>query len=385
MLSGVSLRGERARLTLLYGGLLVLAGVLLAAGVYVFTQRGLSSTIDDAVRTLAVQVEPEMGTAAGGPSVPPGRAIAVAQNPVAEAAETAALRELLPISSAALGLYAVLSVPLAWWTAGRVLRPVRVITEAARRLSRENLHERIALAGPPGELKELADTFDAMLERLEHPVAAQQRFAAHAAHELRTPLAVQRAAAEIGLAGSPDAARVAHIRERLLEVARDSERMIEGLLVLAASDQGLRQRAPMALDEVAVAAVGALTAEAGQASVRVSVETCAWTVTGDAALLDRLVHNLVVNGIRHDAPGGQVRVRVRTGKGTIEVSDTGPVITENAVPSLFEPFRRGGAGSRGHGLGLSIVASIARAHGGDVRARAHPSPEGGLTVVVRLP
>ncbi|MYS04928.1 HAMP domain-containing protein, partial [Streptomyces sp. SID6041] len=298
---------------------------------------------------------------------------------------SAALERLLTVSLIVLLVYAVLSVLLAWWMAGRVLRPVAVITETARRLSGENLHERIALDGPPGELKRLADTFDGMLGRMEGLVSAQQRFAANAAHELRTPVAVQRAAAEIGLAGDPSPERVARIRTKLIEVADDSERIIEGLLLLAASDQGLRERRPVAVHEVARRAAEAMGTEAAERRVTVSVRARPLTVDGDAVLLDRLVHNLVANGVRHNVPGG--RVEVRTGPGGIEVTNTGPEVPGETVPLLFEPFRRlterTHARGEGAGLGLSIVASIARAH--DARTEAHPNPEGGgLTVRVRF-
>ncbi|MCB8905692.1 MULTISPECIES: ATP-binding protein [unclassified Streptomyces] len=400
--------GERARLTALYGGLLLLAGALLTGVVYFLVKEGLYSSISLAVtgtvpaRRLEELPSPYPSATAGSapasflpatlPASPapsgatqlPGEVLAITRS-VSGAAESAALERLLTVSSIVLLVYAVLSVVLAWWMAGRVLRPVAVITETARRLSGENLHERIALDGPPGELKRLADTFDGMLGRMEGLVSAQQRFAANAAHELRTPVAVQRAAAEIGLAGEPTPERVARIRAKLIEVADDSERIIEGLLLLAASDQGLRERRPVALHEVARQAADALAAEAAEHEVTVSVRALPLTVDGDAVLLDRLVHNLVVNGVRHNVPGG--RVEVRTGPGGVEVSNTGPEIPPETVPLLFEPFRRltertHGPGE-GAGLGLSIVESIARAH--DATTEASPNAEGGgLTVRVRF-
>ncbi|MFF5922140.1 ATP-binding protein [Streptomyces flavochromogenes] len=406
--------GERARLTALYGGLLLLAGALLTGVVYFLVKEGLYSSISLAVTgtvparrleelpspyptaiTSAVPASPFPATAqpvSPAPASPapsgaaqlPSEVLAITRS-VSGAAESAALERLLTVSLIVLLVYAVLSVVLAWWMAGRVLRPVAVITETARRLSGENLHERIALDGPPGELKRLADTFDGMLGRMEGLVSAQQRFAANAAHELRTPVAVQRAAAEIGLAGEPSPDRVARIRAKLIEVADDSERIIEGLLLLAASDQGLRERRPVAVHEVARQAVDAMAAEAAEHEVTVSVRALPLTVDGDAVLLDRLVHNLVVNGVRHNVPGG--RVEVRTGPAGVEVSNTGPEVPPETVPLLFEPFRRlterTHAPGEGAGLGLSIVESIARAH--DATTEAFPNPEGGgLTVRVRF-
>ncbi|MFI9117046.1 sensor histidine kinase [Streptomyces venezuelae] len=397
--------GERSRLTALYGGLLLLAGALLTGVVYFLVKEGLYSSISLAVTSTvpARRLEglPTPDPTAFVPATPataaptspdpgatvrlPSEVMAITRT-VSDAAESAALERLLTVSLIVLAAYAVLSVVLAWWMAGRVLRPVAVITETARRLSGENLHERIALDGPPGELKRLADTFDGMLGRMEGLVSAQQRFAANAAHELRTPVAVQRAAAEIGLAGEPSPERVARIRAKLIEVADDSERIIAGLLLLAASDQGLRERSRVAVGEVARQAVDALTAEAAEHGVTVSVRARPLTVDGDAVLLDRLVHNLVVNGVRHNVPGG--RVDVRTGPEGIEVSNTGPEVPPATVPLLFEPFRRlterGTHGpGEGAGLGLSIVQSIARAHDATLEASANPEG-GGLTVRVRF-
>ncbi|MFE3597979.1 sensor histidine kinase [Streptomyces sp. NPDC059142] len=407
--------GERGRLTALYGALLLLAGVLLTGLVYLLVQQGLSASISLAVtkavpagRLDELEPAPPVGTAAPTPSwspaspvptapakttpLPSGRAEAsagdarLALSTVSSAVESATLNRLLAVSLSALAGYAVVSVALAWWLAGRVLRPVAVITETARRLSGANLHERIALAGPPGELKRLADTFDGMLERMEHLVTAQQRFAANAAHELRTPVAVQRAAAEIGLAGGPGPERVARIREKLIEVADDSGRIIDGLLLLADSDQGLREREPVAVHEVARTVADRRADEAAERGVSLTVRAEPLTVAGDAVLLDRLVDNLVANAVRHNVPGG--RIELCTGPGTVEVSNTGPVVPHDTLPLLFEPFRRLTARTHGPGdgagLGLSIVASIARAH--DATATAVPNGEGGgLTVTVSFP
>jgi signal transduction histidine kinase len=391
---------ERARLTALYGGLLVLAGVLLTGLVYLLVRQGLYASISTAV-TSSVPAQraadepsplspatPDAQVWPVSPVEPPSHvgAIKVATKTVSDAAEDAVLNRLLMVSVIVLAAYAVLSVALAWWMAGRVLRPVAVITETARSLSGRNLHERIALEGPPGELKGLADTFDEMLGRMEQLVGAQQRFAANAAHELRTPVAVQRAAAEIGLAGEPDAERVARIRTKLLGVADDSERLIEGLLLLAASDQGLERHDPVRLDEVVSSATTALAAEAEAHGVTATVRTHPLTVRGDAILLDHLVHNLVANAIRHNVRGG--RVDVRCGQTGIEVSNTGPVVPAETVPLLFEPFRRLSerrhAPGEGAGLGLSIVASIARAHEGEATAKPNEGG-GGLTIRVSFP
>ncbi|WP_449474263.1 ATP-binding protein [Streptomyces tanashiensis] len=401
-------RSERARLTALYTGLLVLAGALLTGVVYVLVEEGMYSSISMAVTTAvpAQRLErlpsswqtavptgdgglPGAAPASPAPSnatVVPGEALAITRT-LSDAAESAALDRLLTVSVTVFVCYAILSLALAWWTAGRVLRPIAVITETARRLSGENLHERIALDAPPGELKRLADTFDGMLGRMERLVSAQQRFAANAAHELRTPLAVQRAAAEIGLGGDPSPERVARMRSKLIEVADTSERIIEGLLLLAASEQGLKERRRVAVDALARQVVAALDDEAAERGVHITVRALPLTIDGDPVLLERLLHNLVANAVRHNVPEGRVEVRTGPDIG-IEVANTGPVVPSATVPLLFEPFRRLNerthAPGEGAGLGLSIVDAVARAHGAGATASANPEG-GGLTVRVVFP
>ncbi|GAA3790383.1 ATP-binding protein [Sphaerisporangium flaviroseum] len=268
------------------------------------------------------------------------------------------------------------SICAGWWLAGRTLRPLGRITGTARRLSVTNLHERIALKGPKDELKELADTFDAMLDRLERAVTAQSRFVANASHELRTPLAIQRAAIQIGLA-DPTPDRIERFRAELLEANRRTERLIDGLLVLARSDHGLDEVEAVRFDRVAADVVAGFP--------RVTLRSRPTTVVGDPVLLTQLVTNLVENGVRHNVPDGSVEVRVTPDDGLV-VSNTGPEVPADRIPELFEPFRRMAPdrtrSANGSGLGLSIVASIARAHAMTVTAR--PNPGGGLTVHCRL-
>ncbi|MFC5720770.1 ATP-binding protein [Streptomyces gamaensis] len=393
--------GERARLTLLYGGLLVLAGAMLIGLVNFLLRQGLDTSISTAV-TYRV---PELAKGSPFPLPSASYAPALPASPAPGAAPTsgavqrartvdaftavageATQQRLLTVSLIALAAFAVISVALAWWMAGRVLRPVGVITRTARRLSGENLHERIALDAPPGELKQLADTFDEMLDRMEQLVGAQKRFAANAAHELRTRVAVQRAAAEIGL-DITDPAAVARIRGKLIEVADTSERLIEGLLLLSVSDQGLERPEAVPLDELA-RTVTEETATAGNARERgITVRTSAepLTVDGDPVLLSHLVRNLVANALRYNHQGGHVDVGVH-GR-TLTVTNSGPPVPPDTVPYLFEPFRRlqerrHGPGE-GAGLGLSIVASIARAHHAEAAAEANPG--GGLTVRIAFP
>ncbi|MGW7025790.1 sensor histidine kinase [Streptomyces xanthophaeus] len=400
------LRSERARLTTLYGSLLVLAGGGLVALVYVLVGGGLLASVSTAVMTagpgtLSKAVTPGANPGAGvrppptpAQTLPPGQRpdfVGPAPDPAAiqkisDAATDAMLGRLLWVSLIALAVFAVLSVWLAWWMAGRVLRPVGVITETARRLSGENLHERIALQGPPGELKRLADTFDGMLDRMQDLVAAQRRFAANAAHELRTPLAVQRAAAEIGLAGHPPPERVARIREKLIDNADAAGHLVESLLLLAASEEPLETTAPVELAELAAAELACCDQE--EVAVVVEHALVPVTVRGDRVLLGHLVRNLLVNAVRHNHEGGRLTLATAA-DGRLTVTNTGPVIDPADVPRLLEPFRRRAerrhAPGEGAGLGLSIVASIARTHGAELAVEANPAPVGGLTITVRLP
>ncbi|MFH7595686.1 ATP-binding protein [Streptomyces racemochromogenes] len=393
------LRSERARLTALYGSLLVLAGGGLIALVNLLLRGGLYARISGAVTTAVPRAGFEKAlvgaerTPVPAQSLPPGRVFGTERlqgyavtRSLSTAVEQAALHEVLLVSLVALAAFAVLSIWLAWWMAGRVLRPLGVITETARRLSGANLHERIGLQAPPGELKRLADTFDGMLDRMEGLVGAQRRFAANAAHELRTPLAVQRAAAEIGLAGNPSPEKVARIRERLIGVAESSEHMIESLLLLAVSEEGLESTGPVDLAELAEAELAATPHE----GLAVVTRLAPLTVRGDRTLLEHLVRNLLTNAVRHNRPGGRIEVTTAPGPagGVLTVSNTGPVIDPRDVPSLLEPFRRRAerrhTAGEGAGLGLSLVASITRVHGARLRAEANPAPDGGMTVRVRF-
>ncbi|WP_116215343.1 sensor histidine kinase [Streptomyces olivoreticuli] len=374
---------------MLYGGLLVLAGGMLIGLVNFLVREGLYSSISTAVAVRPVSGVPAPAASSSpapaypGPLHPSDQVRSRSIETFTQAAEQAAQNRLLTVSLIALGVFAVISVALAWWMAGRVLRPVGVITHTARRLSGENLHERIALDAPAGELKQLADTFDDMLDRMEQLVGAQKRFAANAAHELRTPLAIQRAAAEIGL-DTGDPAAVARIRRKLIEVADDSERLIEGLLLLSVSDQGLERREPVDLAALArtVATECGASKDARARDITVRARTAPLSVDGDPVLLAHLVRNLVSNAVRHNHDSGHVQVDVHDR--TLTVTNTGPHVPPETVPYLFEPFRRlrerlSGPGE-GAGLGLSIVASIARAHG--ARTEAEANPRGGLTVHV---
>jgi signal transduction histidine kinase len=346
----------RVRLTLIYSGLFLLTSVVLLVTVNLLLAQALNSRVGRS------------------PVAPPAPRVGPQPRPLPPLPELVddVVGYQWEVTGLAVGALTVVSLLVGWLVAGRMLRPVHRITATARRLSLSTLHERIALTGPEDELKELADTFDAMLDRLQRSVEGQRRFIANASHELRTPLAVQRLAIEVGL--PPD---LGEIRDKLLFHNRRTERLIDALLVLAQAEHGLQGSRPVALDEV----VRLVLAEAAPEHVTVTsrIEPCA--VDGDPVLLDRLVTNLVDNAVRYNRPGGTVGVTL-AGR-VLTVRNTGPEVPPERFGDLFQPFRRlHTSRDQGAGLGLSIVASIAGAHRADVRAA--PNPGGGLEVVVRF-
>jgi signal transduction histidine kinase len=301
----------------------------------------------------------------------------------------AVLTQLVQSSLLTLAAVALLALAVGYLVSGRMVRPLRRITATARRLSGSTLHERIGLAGPHDEIKELADTFDGMLDRLHRAFDSQRRFIANASHELRTPLAINRALIDVAVAkpGAPEAVRT--LGGKLLGAIVRHERLLDGLLLLARSEHELQERSPADLAAVARAAVEQLADAARRAGITVSTVLQAAPTSGDPVLLERCAVNLVENAIKYNAP--EARVWVRTGRldGTVwlQVENTGPPVSDEQAESIFEPFRRlrrdrvGSA--RGAGLGLSIVRAVLTAHHGT--ARAEPRPSGGLAVTLRLP
>ncbi|AHH99089.1 ATP-binding protein [Kutzneria viridogrisea] len=363
----------RARITALYGLLFVVGGLVLVLVVYLLVKVNLVSQVATAV-SAALPVNDDAVTR----TIPTD--IAAVSQDIAVVSQNTVLTKLIIVSVVSLVVLAVLAVAVGWWISGRVLRPLHRISATAQRLSSENLHERIALGGPPDELTELAETFNDMLDRLADAFESQRRFIANASHELRTPLSIQRALVQIGLS-EKDFDKVSIVREQLLAANRRSERLIDGLLVLARSDRGLENREPVALHEVVAHELAA--APVGALEVRTSLDDC-W-VLGDPVLISQLVSNLVGNAVRHNVDGGQIRVHTHARTGLL-ISNTGPEVDAARLPELFEPFRRGAErtrGAEGSGLGLSIVRSIVRAHGGAVHA--YPRRGGGLEVSVTLP
>ncbi|MFD4673177.1 sensor histidine kinase [Lentzea sp. NPDC058450] len=374
----------RTRLTAWYAGVFLIAGVaLIGLNYWLFDQ---FAPVDEGVAiTRAIPTEPLGDVYTGVAGVTPVEAAQLAPDTLVVTAgqfKADTMNTILWLSIIALLVAAVFSVWLGWVVAGRVLAPLHSITSTAHRLEAERLDQRIELDGPPDELKELADTFDGMLDRLASSFDSQKRFVANASHELRTPLAVQRTLIEVAVA-APDATDdMRRLGAHLLDTNERSEKLIDGLLLLARSDRGLATRELLWLDEVVDDEVESCRALASEKKVTFEVRTRRYLVDGDPVLLAQLVGNLLRNAVLYNEPGGSVTVELDQ---ALIVSNTGPTVPAQAVPGLFEPFRRlrDRTGTAGSGLGLSIVQSVARAHGGSAKAR--PNGGGGLVVQVNLP
>jgi signal transduction histidine kinase len=300
------------------------------------------------------------------------------------------LHQLFVYSWLALAIMAVVSVALGWLIAGRVLRPLRTITATARSISATNLHERIALDGPDDEFKELGDTFDDLLTRLEQFITSQRQFVANASHELRTPLALQRTIIQLALAdrdATIDSLRAAH--ERVLVSEAQQERILEALLALARGQAGLAKREPFDLAVLAEQVILARQSRAREHSIEIHSVLAPALMTGDPRLAERLLANLVDNALVYNAaPGWIDLVTGRRGDvAFVSVSNKGPVIAAGDADRLTRPFERLATERTGHaegsGLGLSIVQAIANAHAGSLTLR--PRPGGGLTVEAAFP
>ncbi|GAA3666474.1 HAMP domain-containing sensor histidine kinase [Nonomuraea antimicrobica] len=385
----------RLRLTLVYGALFFVAGLTLLGVTYVLFNQQLNRTFEDRFGSEPGMTK-QIFLQRDGVTIYGKEAVEWVRQQEMEL-RGAATTSLLTQGAIALVMVGGGAVALGWVVAGRVLTPLHRVTETARRIAaapmaERGLHERIALNGPADEVKVLADTFDTMVERLDHSFDGQRRFVANASHELRTPLTLNRALVELAMHRRTASSDVKELGESLLEINTRHERLIGGLLLLARSEQEIADRSPVDLADVVthVAAQSADPAEAAKVTVY-EVAGPAPT-TGDALLLERLVHNLVENGIRYnvDDGGGWVRIVSRIVSGEtveVEVSNTGPPVPPYDVPLLFKPFHRQASArtvtGTSAGLGLSIVRSVAVAHGGDVRAR--PREGGGLIVAVALP
>ncbi|MCJ0873023.1 HAMP domain-containing sensor histidine kinase [Streptomyces sp. AP-93] len=320
--------------------------------------------------------------------VPPGPTDAVLTTPARafDHFQNAILGDLLTRSVLLLTVFTALAALLAWWASHRSLHRLHQVTAAARRISTgSSLDERLALDGPYDEIRELGDTFDAMLDRLDRSFTAQRSFTAHASHELRTPLTVLRTALEIPLAQGrvPDDLRPSVLRA--LDANVRIERLIAALLTLARAETAALALRPTDLADAARAAVRELAEEASGAGVRVTLDAAHAPVDGDPSLLRQVALNLLANAVRHNHRDGTAVITTGATGGTVflEVSNTGPVLPPQEVPALFAPFHQGRERGSGFGLGLAVVQAITATHHGEVVAT--PRAGGGLTVRVLLP
>jgi signal transduction histidine kinase len=389
----------RLKLTLWYGTLFLLAGVLLIAVNYFMVRDSLNIAPEKARAAVAERFGiPPDALEFGGPGrpgddferyvtingIPLPRLLDEAQRELKEEA----LRQLWLRSLLALAIMTVITFGLAWLLAGRMLRPLHAITSTARRLSESTLHERIALKGPRDELKELADTFDGMLTRLDTAFTAQKDFVANASHELRTPLTIIRTEIDVALS-DPDLSQeeLKDMGAAVSEAVDRSERLIDGLLVLARTDSTPAQ-IDLDLAQLAAEQVGQSAAEADALGLKLELDLQPALFKGERALMERAVGNLVENAIRHNLPDGWFTVKTSKegDRAVLVVANSGPVLTADDVDRLFDRFYRPDRSrsrrTGGFGLGLSIVKSVVTAHGGSVDLLA--PPEGGLVVTVSL-
>jgi signal transduction histidine kinase len=378
-LIGSRARTIRLRLTALYAGVFLVCGTALLTIGYLLVRRNLEGRHPLHVALSRLDVAPQHAFAPGSRTE---RLIhAIEQQVISQALHTLLLEYV-----GALVVLTLLSSVIGWLLAGRALAPLRDITATARRVSSENLGERIALRGPADELKELADTFDGMLGRLDAAFASQRHFVASASHELRTPLAIMRTEVDVALA-DPDAT-VGDLRamgEALRDMVDRCERLIASLLLLARSEVAVKRAEPADLAVLAGDCITDLQAVARDARITIDAELSPAPCSGDPSLLERLIFNLVDNGIRHNVAGGRLVVTtgVRGRDAVLEVVNGGDPIDPEQASTLAEPFRRLDRTADGFGLGLSIVRSVAEAHGGTMTLTAPTT--GGLRLVVSLP
>jgi signal transduction histidine kinase len=392
-------RRMRTRLAAFYAVVFLVAGTGLLALTYTLVTNVLLPAPAGPTKPIPLRLGQQLNSckqseAPGRPRMSPSllaqcnRAfIAAGAGPIDQRDNTLAAFRLASLIG--LGVLAIASAGLGWLVSGRALRPVRSITEAARRASELQLGQRLALTGPDDELKQLGDTFDVMLEQLDAAFTSQKRFVANAAHELRTPLTAMRTAIEVTLSKPTRtsdqleamAARVAGSIER-------AEATVEALLTLATSELG--RSAPQAID-LAIAAEDALDAAHAaidQRRIKVDAALAPAPTRGDRVLLERMIANLVENAVRHNNPGGWIGIRtiVQADSAVFEIANTGASIPAEQIPALFEPFARAKQrlnSSDGVGLGLSIASAIARAHNATITGR--PRPGGGLEMSITIP
>jgi len=375
----------RARLTLLYTGLFAVCGAIVVAVSYTLVAQlkspgqGHSPPSSFAARCRSEELSAH----------PDGRILAKCaayfQQQGAQGQRDLTLSHLLQYSLITLAVVIALAAILGWIFSGRALRPVHQITAAARAASEHDLSARVAPTGPRDELRELAETFDEMLGRLQAAFEGQQRFIANASHELRTPLAVMRATVDVVL-GNPDSTPgdLRGMAADIRAAVDHAEHLISALLILARNERGLTVHEEV---DLATAAEDVLDTAAGLGGRRVHATLEPAVISGDPVLAERLIANLVDNAVRYNIAAGDIWVSTRTtaGRSELTVANTGPVINPADTGRIFQPFQRlsDRTSHDGSGLGLAIVASIAAIHGGTATAR--PRTDGGLSVTVTIP
>ena len=372
-------RTIRLRLTILYGVVSVLSAAVLLA---------ITIMLADGLTPRTTPVPGQAATTSGQQAL--AQALARIAQLQAQLRHIDPLHQLLVAAAAALAIMAGASIALGWVVAGRALRPLRAITTATQQISEEDLHRRLAMPGPRDELTNLADTIDGLLARLQAAFEGQQNFVANASHELRTPLAASRTMLEVALADP--AASAAALRSACQDVLieeRHQERLIDALLTLARSQRGLDRRKPLDLGAITTDILRTREPDAASRDVTVSASIGSAPVLGDDGLLRQLAANLIDNALRHNVPHGTLSIHVTSDRdhSTLKVANTGPVIAQDEIGRLLQPFQRLSsrrpADDDGLGLGLPIVAAITRAH--HATLLVSPGDRGGLNIEASFP
>ena len=372
-------RTIRLRLTVLYGVVSVLSAAVLLA---------ITIMLADGLTLRTTPVPGQAATTSGQQAL--AQALARIAQLQAQLRPVYPLHQLLVAAATALAIMAGASIALGWVVAGRALRPLRAITTATQQISEEDLHRRLAMPGPRDELTNLADTIDGLLARLQAAFEGQQNFVANASHELRTPLAASRTMLEVALADpAASAAALRSACQDVLTEERHQERLIDALLTLARSQRGLDRRKPLDLGEITTDILRTREPDAASRDVTVSASITSAPVLGDDGLLRQLAANLIDNALRHNVPHGTLSIHVTSDRdhSTLKVANTGPVIAQDEIGRLLQPFQRLSsrrpADDDGLGLGLPIVAAIISAHHGTLVVI--PGDRGGLDIEASFP
>ena len=386
----------RLRLTLWYGGAFLALGATLLVVNYALVDAAFPRDRDELRAEVAGRLRFDPAAFRPGFRVGPGLIdadrpeIADLIDSTGAEIEASVLSTVLWRSGVALASIGAASILVGWFVAGRLLRPIRRITQAARRITDENLHERVALGGPSDELRELADQFDTMLERLERSFATQRDFVADASHELRTPLTIIRTELDVTLGQQhPSEAELRESRRVVGDAVTRAEELIDRLLTLAQADAGMIVTEDVDLAAIAQSVLSEHQTEIHERGLDVTARLAPVAVRGASVLLARLVDNLVRNAVQHNVPAGTLSISTEIVDQTarLQVTNSGRQISAELVDGLFDRFRRiddsRSRATGGIGLGLAIVRAIVEAHDGQVRAS--PLDAGGLQILVEFP